>query len=107
MGRTKKGHRRPILSSVTKLPAARVTVLMLARWRQENFFKYMGEHLGVNRPLGYSYQEADGGQLIPHPDRPRVERELKGTANSWSRCAQSWARRCWLGRAPFTAPPMG
>jgi len=75
--RTANGHQTPILTSLTELPAAKVAVLMFARWRQENFFKYMGEHMGLNQLLGYAHQEADGSQLVPNPQRQGVERELK------------------------------
>ena len=54
--RTRSGHQTPILTSLWELPPARVAVLMFARWRQENFFKYMGEHMGLDQLLGYSYQ---------------------------------------------------
>ncbi|EQD35523.1 Transposase, IS4-like domain protein, partial [mine drainage metagenome] len=75
--RTRNGHQTPILTNLMDLPAAKVAVLMFARWRQENFFKYMGEHMGLNQLLGYAYQEADGSQLVPNPQRQGVERELK------------------------------
>lgn len=52
--RTNDGHQTPILTSLAEVPAARVAVLMFARWRQENFFKYMKEHLGLDQLLGYS-----------------------------------------------------
>ena len=75
--RTKNGHQTPILTNLIDLPAAKVAVLMFARWRQENFFKYMGEHMGLNQLLGYAYQEADGSQLVPNPQRQGMDRELK------------------------------
>ena len=75
--RTKNGHQTPILTNLIDLPAAKVAVLMFARWRQENFFKYMGEHMGLNQLLGYAYQKADGSQLVPNPQRQGMDRELK------------------------------
>ena len=75
--RTKSGHQTPILTNLTELPAAKVAVLMFARWRQENFFKYTEEHMGLDQLLGYAYQDADGRQLVPNPKRQEVERTLK------------------------------
>ena len=75
--RTPNGHQTPILTSLTELPAVKVALLIFARWRQENFFKYMGEHMGLDQLLGYSYQEADGGQLVPNPKRREADQELK------------------------------
>ena len=96
--RTKNGHQTPILTSLTKLPAARVAVLMFARWRQENFFKYMGEHMGLDQLLGYSYQEADGSQLVPNPERQKVDRELKGKRQELAKL------RSELGQAVLDEP---
>jgi len=75
--RTKNGHQTPILTNLTELPAAKVAVLMFARWRQENFFKYTEEHMGLDQLLGYAYRDADGRQLVPNPKRQEVERTLK------------------------------
>jgi transposase len=76
--RSQNGHQTPILTSLTELPAAKVAVLMFARWRQENFFKYAGEHMGLDQLLGYAYQDADGSRLVPNPKRQAIERALKG-----------------------------
>ena len=96
--RTKSGHQTPILTSLTELPAAKVAVLMFARWRQENFFKYMGEHMGLGQLLGYSYQEADGSQLVPNPERQQVDRELKGKRQELAKL------RSELGQAVLDEP---
>ncbi len=37
---------------------ARIGALMFARWRQENFFKYMGEHHGLDTLVSYGADEA-------------------------------------------------
>ncbi len=96
--RTKNGHQTPILTSLTKLPAARVAVLMFARWRQENFFKYMGEHMGLDQLLGYASEEADGSQLVPNPERQKVDRELKGKRQELAKL------RSELGQAVLDEP---
>ena len=96
--RTANGHQTPILTSLTELPAAKVAVLMFARWRQENFFKYTEEHMGLDQLLGYSYRDADGSQLVPNPQRQGVERELR-------RKRQSLAKlRAKLGQAVLAEP---
>lgn len=96
--RTKTGHQTPILTSLTELPAARVAMLMFARWRQENFFKYMGEHMGLDQLLGYASQEADGSQLVPNPERQRADRELKGKRQALAKL------RSELGQAVLDEP---
>jgi hypothetical protein len=76
--RVKDGHQTPILTSIgDEFGAARIASLILARWRQENFFRYMREHHGLDQLLGYAHAEADGGRLVANPERKAVERELK------------------------------
>jgi transposase len=75
--RTKDGHQTPVLTSRTAVAAAKIACLVFARWRQENFFKYSKEHHGLDQLLGYAWAEAGGAQLVPNPERQRVERELK------------------------------
>jgi len=76
--RVADGHQTPILTSLgPELGAARIASLILARWRQENFFRYMRERHGLDQLLGYAHAEADGGRLVANPERKAVERELK------------------------------
>jgi hypothetical protein len=73
--RTKDGHQTPIVTNVTSsLSTARICCLMFARWRQENFFKYMGEHHGLDTLVSYGADEADPATLVPNPERKRLDR---------------------------------
>jgi hypothetical protein len=40
---------------------------MLARWRQENFFRYMRQRMSLGQLVSCSFEEADGGKLVPNP----------------------------------------
>ncbi len=73
--RTKDGHQTPILTNIaSSLSPARICCLMFARWRQENFFKYMGEHHGLDTLVSYGADEADPTTLVPNPERKRLDR---------------------------------
>ncbi|MGH9008561.1 MAG: putative transposase [Acidimicrobiia bacterium] len=75
--RTKDGHQTPILTNLgAEVGPARIACLMLARWRQENVFKYMGEHHGLDQLLGYGADPADPDALIPNPQRRRLDRQI-------------------------------
>ena len=96
--RTKDGHQTPMLTNLGPAPApaaqveadqpaalvlegtnagpARIASLMLARWRQENVFKYMGEHHGLDQLLSYGAEPADPDALIPNPERRRLDRQI-------------------------------
>jgi transposase len=77
--RTADGHQTPILTSLKAeaVAAARVTALMLARWRQENFFKYARSHLGLDVLTSYATD--------PVPDRQVPNPEVKAAKNEVGR----------------------
>jgi hypothetical protein len=75
--RTKDGHQTPILTShPATVGAARIACLMFARWRQENLFKYMGEHHGLDQLVSYGAEPADLTRLVANPERKRMDREI-------------------------------
>ena len=91
--RTADGHQTPILTNlkVETVPAARVTALMLARWRQENFFKYARSHLGLDVLTSYATD--------PVPDRQVPNPAVKAAKNEVGRLrAMAGKVRAALGR---------
>jgi transposase len=75
--RTADGHQTPILTNLgPEVSAARIACLMFARWRQENLFKYMGAHHGLDHLLSYGAEAADADTRIPNPERKRLDREI-------------------------------
>ena len=76
--RTADGHQTPILTSlpVATMAAARVAALMLARWRQENFFKYARAHLGLDVLASYQADPVADRQ-VPNPEVKAATRELQ------------------------------
>ena len=72
------GYQLPILTSLgTGVPAALIACSMLARWRQENFFRYMRQRMSLDQLVSYSFDEADGTQLVPNPRRRQLDDLLK------------------------------
>jgi len=78
---TSDGYQLPILTSLGPgVPAALIACYMLARWRQENFFRYMRHRMSLDQLVSYSFEEADGTQLVPNPRRRQLDdlvRELR------------------------------
>ena len=100
--RTKDGHQTPILTSLgPEVSAARIACLMFARWRQENLFKYMGEHHGLDQLVSYGADPADPDQLIPNPQRKRLDRQIA------DRRRQLAALKAELGDALLDEPKEG
>jgi hypothetical protein len=56
---------------------ALIACYMLARWRQENFFRYMRHRMSLDQLVGYSFEEADGGRLVPNPRRRQLDDLVK------------------------------
>jgi len=83
------GHQTAILSTDYHSPLTRVAVAMFARWCQENFFRYMREHYGLDRLAEHGTQ--------PLPDTTRVInpawRELDGQLRRQNALLSSQARK--------------
>jgi hypothetical protein len=47
--RTDSGHQTAVLSTDYRAAPGPLAAAMFARWSQENFFKYMPEHYGLDR----------------------------------------------------------
>ena len=73
--RAKNGHQLPIITNLD-VPGPRLTCLMRARWRQENLFKYMVEHYGLDHLISHGADPADPKALIPNPEITRLERQI-------------------------------
>jgi hypothetical protein len=75
--RARDGHQTPILTSHgAAVSAARIAALMFARWRQENLFKYMGAHHGLDDIVSYAADPADPDVMIPNPKRKALDRRI-------------------------------
>jgi hypothetical protein len=75
--RAPNGHQVPILTSLNQVAPVKIACRIFVRWRQENFFKYMCEHLGLDQLLGYASQPDDGARLVPNPERKQLDQDLK------------------------------
>ena len=76
--RTPDAHQTPILTNLPsgKVGPARLACLVFARWRQENLFKYMGEHHGLDQLVSYASGPADPDTLVVNPQRTRLDRDI-------------------------------
>lgn len=71
------GHQIPILTNNPWLKAETIVYLLSRRWREENCFKYMIEHFGVDLMTTYKTEEAPD-KIIKraNPDRQAINREI-------------------------------
>ena len=70
------GHQTPIVTSRRDLPAVVLAYRMFERWRQENFFKYLGEEFALDALVDYAAEPVDPERTVPNPERRTAEKEL-------------------------------
>ena len=76
------GHQTSVLTTRRDLPIAEVASRMFARWRQENFFRYMRHEFALHHLCCRAVEPDDPVRLVPNPlrrqlkkDRERLERQ--------------------------------
>ncbi|HVH70106.1 MAG TPA: helix-turn-helix domain-containing protein [Candidatus Dormibacteraeota bacterium] len=85
------GHQTPILTSRWDLPAVQVAYRMFERWRQENFFKYLGEEYLIDALVDYQVEPDDPNRSVPNPARKAVEKELRRRRAHLTKLRESYA----------------
>lgn len=71
------GHQTPIVTSLADLPPLEVALRMFARWKQENFFKYLREQYAIDALVDYKVEAADPLREVPNPARKAIEVTLR------------------------------
>ena len=99
--RVNDAHQTPILTSLSAVGAARIACLMFARWRQENLFKYMGAHHGLDDIVSYAGEPADPDVLVPNPARKVLDRRIAEVRKALN------AAKSELGKAVLEEPKVG
>jgi transposase len=70
----------PVLTNRLEMPAAKVVHLRGLRWRQENSFKYLSEHYGVEQLIQYGAEEKPDSTLVSNPARQRLRALVERTS---------------------------
>ncbi len=71
------GHQTPIITSRRDLPDITVAYRLFGRWRQENFFKYLGEEYALDALADHKLEPADPNRSVPNPVRRTVDHQLR------------------------------
>jgi len=75
---TERGHQTAILATDYQTDLTVIGVSMFSRWSQENFFKYMREHYGLDMLASYGIETIDDPIPVVNP----AYRELDGKVRS-------------------------
>jgi hypothetical protein len=71
------GHQTPILTNREDLPAAQIAHRMFNRWKQEIFFKYLGEEYALDALVEYAAVPDDPLREVPNPTWAAIDAKLR------------------------------
>ena len=80
-----KGHQTSILSTDYRSDITRQTAAMFARWSQENFFKYMRQHYGLDRLVEHGTSPLPEATRLVNPAWRSLDSQVRKTAGELSR----------------------
>lgn len=71
------GHQTAILTTDYTRDMDRIAVAMFARWCQENFFKYMSKHYGLDRLIEYGTEPLADTTVVVNPSWRRADAAVR------------------------------
>lgn len=74
---TESGHQTSVLATDYRSNAAPVAAAMFARWSQENFFRYMREHYGLDSLIDYATEEIPDTTRVVNPAYRRLDGQVR------------------------------
>jgi len=82
---TETGHQTAIITTDYKNNNAKIASTMFSRWSQENFFKYMMKHFGIDRLTDYKLEEINETINVVNPEHRELERQIRSKNSKLSR----------------------
>ena len=94
------GHQTQILTTRDDEDPAQIAHLMFSRWSQENFFRYMRAHYGLDALDTYATQDDDMDRMVPNPAREDADRALVEARRSLAKAEVLEGHASIEGRRP-------
>lgn len=94
------GHQTAILTTRQDLPAEAIADRMFARWRQENFFKYMQTEFNLDHLSTYATEQAPAERMVPNPERRVLDKSRKAKDAQLGRALAEHAQQQPDGASP-------
>ena len=82
---TDSGHQTTLVTTDYYNGMAQIGGRMFARWSQENFFKYMMEHYGIDRLIQYGVEKMDETVKLVNPAYRHLDSQLRSSLSTLSR----------------------
>ena len=83
--RSESGHQTSVLSTDYRSDPGPMAAAMFARWSQENFFKYMRQHYGLDRLIDYTTEEIPDTTRVVNPTYRRLDGQVRSTRGQLTR----------------------
>ena len=77
---TESGHQTSVISTDYASDFTRIAAHMFSRWSQENFFRYMMQHYGIDRLIDYDLVKPDDTVKVVNPAYRSLEGRIKKQA---------------------------
>jgi len=71
------GHQTSILTTNFKAPMTTLAPSLFARWSQENFFRYMREHYGLDRLIEYGTEPVPDAISVVNPAWRKLDGQIR------------------------------
>jgi hypothetical protein len=79
------GHQTSIVTTDYHSNTAQIASTMFSRWSQENFFKYMMQHYGIDRFIDYQIEKIDETVKVVNPEYRELDRQMRSKNSKLSR----------------------
>lgn len=96
---TGSGHQTSILTTNFQAPMTALAASLFARWSQENFFRYMREHYGLDHLIEYGTEPIPDAISVVNPAWRALESQIR------SKTGQRHRRAAQFGSLALTEDP--
>ena len=84
---TDSGHQTSMLTTNFQSPMTTLAVSLFARWCQENFFRYMREHYGLDRLVEYGTETIPDAISVVNPQWRQLDSQIRSKTGQRYRLA--------------------
>lgn len=88
---TDSGHQTAMICTEYLSEVHSLAVRMFSRWCQENFFRYMRQHFGLDALTGNNNEQADETKSVVNPEYRKIESQIKSMAGKLGRKLKKFA----------------
>jgi len=89
---TESGHQTALVTTDYHNDDADIAGKMFSRWSQENFFKYMMKHFGIDRLIDYQVESIDETILVVNPRYRELDSQIRSLNSKLSRKTSEYGK---------------